>query len=333
MAFAALLLVSGACSHAPPPTPTQATAKGERRDEWLFALQSDLERIGSNDGFEGRVRVLHGGKQEIDRTFGDASCLPLAAGRRVLATVAVASLVEDGKLRFEDRLDRHLRALESGSLGQLTVADLLTDSAGLAITSGDTLGEQLDAAAKVPLQAAPGTRVDPADERPWLLVERLVTGVSGTAFDRFTLDRVLTRAGMSNTSLGPTQACPAATSGTTTLEDQFHLVDALRSGKLVSPAIRDALWMARLPLGPGSEMGYGFFVRTRGEQRAVGVSSFGPAPAFDLWLDPGGQDALVLLGRTPAKTAREIRTALGEFYALPPGPPHSSAPSRRSVAR
>jgi len=330
--LAGVLLSSVACSHAPPPTPTQQAAKGaEQREEWLLALRSDMERIGANDGFEGQVRVLHAGKVEIDRSYGDVSCLPLGVGRRVLATVAVAALVEAGKLGFEDRIDRHLSALGKTSLGKLSVADLLTDSAGLAVTTGDSVAEQLDAAAQVPLQAPPGTRVDPEDDRPWLLVERVVAEVSGTGFDRFAEERVVARAGMSGTSLAATSTCPRATLGTTTLEDQFRLVDALRSGKLVAPAIRDALFVPRLPLSPGSDVGYGFFIRTRGEERAVGISSFGPRPAFDLWLDPTGADALVLLGRTTAKTARGLRTALGEFYALPPGPPHSSSPSRRSV--
>ena len=41
---ATVLLVSGACSHAPPPT---ETAKVERRDDWLLALTSDLDRIAA----------------------------------------------------------------------------------------------------------------------------------------------------------------------------------------------------------------------------------------------------------------------------------------------
>ena len=331
-AVAGWLVVAGACSH-PPPTPAQAAKGVERREEWLGALQSDLERIGANDGFEGQVRVLHAGKPEIDRTYGNASCLPLGAGRRMLTTVAVAALVDDGKLGFEDRIDRRLTALEKSSLGKLSVADLLTDSAGMAVTAGDSVAERLDEAAKVPLQAPPGTRVDPDDERPWLLLERVVASVSATSFDKFVQDRVLGRAGMSATTLAATPACPEAKTGTTTLEDQFRLVEAIRSGKLFGPAIRDALFLPRLPLGPGSDVGYGFFVRTRGDERAVGISSYGTTTAYDLWLDSAGTDALVLLGRTQPKTARGIRTALGEFYALPPGPPHSSAPAHRSPGR
>ena len=63
---AALLLVGAGCSHAPPPT---QTVKNERHDDWVAALKSDLDRIAPNDGFEGRVRVMHAGTAEIDRTF------------------------------------------------------------------------------------------------------------------------------------------------------------------------------------------------------------------------------------------------------------------------
>ncbi len=334
---ATVLLVSGACSHAPPPT---ETAKVERRDDWLLALTSDLDRIAANDGFEGRVRVLHGGKPEVDRTFGDPVCLPLGAGRRLLAAVAVGLLVEGGKLAWEDRLEQRLPSTAATSFGPLTVANLLTDSAGLAPASqpvGERKGDELDwllkTAGKFPLRAAPGTLVDPADHRPWILVEGVVTQVSGQSFERFVQERITSPMGMTGSSLGETPACPGVAGGTTTLEDQFRFIDALRAGKVVSPQTRAALWEPRLPLGPGSEVGYGFFIRTRGDQRAVGVSTEGAATAYELWLDPAGTDALVLLGCSPAKSARAIRTALGEFYALPPRPQQASSPAKRPSAR
>ena len=330
------LLVCVGCSHAPPPSETK---KVERRDEWLLALKSDLELTAANDGFQGQVRVMHAGKPEVDRTFGDTSCLPLGPGRRLLATVAVGLLVQDGKMGWDDWVERKLPSAAGTSFSSLSVGNLLTDSAGMAMTTA--LGVQttdldglVDASAKVPLRAAPGTLIDPADERPWVLVERIVTQVSGEPFAQFVKDHVVTPAGMTGTSLDPNSGCPGGDRGTTTLEDQFRFIDALRSGKLVSPQIRAAMWQPRLPAGVGSEAAYGFFVRTRENQQAIGISAEGARPpAYELWLDPNGTDALVLLGRTEPKTARGIRTALGEFYALPPGPPHSTAPARKSVAR
>jgi CubicO group peptidase (beta-lactamase class C family) len=332
---AALLLVGAGCSHAPPPV--AETPKSERHADWVAALKSDLDRIAPNDGFEGQVRVMHAGTAEIDRTFGSATCLPLSVARRLLAAVAVGVLVDGGKLDWNDRLDRRLPSTAGTSFAPLSVANLLTQSAGLALDSGGASGLSLDGridlAAKSPLRAPPGTLVDPSDDRPWVLVERLVAQVSGEPFALFVEHRIASPAGMTGTSAGPTPACPDAALGTTTLEDQLHLIDALRAGKVVSSRIREELWRPRLPLTPGSEMAYGFLVRTNGDQRAVGLSAEGNAPAYELWLDPAGADALVLLGRTPAKTARGIRTALGEFYALPPAPPHSSAPTRRPPSR
>ena len=331
------LLVCAGCSHAPPPS--EAT-KVERHDEWLFALKSDLDRNAANDGFQGQVRVMHGGKPEIDRTYGDTACLPLGAGRRLLATVAVGLLVQEGKLGWEDRLERRLPAVAGTSFAPLTVANLLTDSGGLALAPAAKHEAQesdlewlVKSAGSAPLRSAPGTLVDPGDDRPWILVEALVAQVAGDSFEHFVAARIAGPVGMTGTSLEKRPACPDADRGTTTLDDQFRFIDALRTGKLVSPQTRAALWAPRLPLGPGSDVAYGFFLRTRENQQAVGVSGEGAVTAYELWLDPVGSDALVLLGRTPSKTARSMRTALGEFYALPPGPPHSSAPARRSVAR
>lgn len=331
------LFVWAGCSHAPPPA---ETTKVERRDDWLLALQSDLDRVAANDGFQGQVRVMHAGKPEIDRTFGDTACLPLGASRRLLATVAVGLLVEAGKLGWDDRLERRLPVAVGTSFAPVTIANLLTDSAGFAHASTDPrpagqgeLEWLLKDAGKAPLRAAPGTLVDPGDDRPWILVEAVVAQVSGDSFARFVATRITAPAGMAGTSLEKTPACPEADHGTTTLEDQFRFIEALRAGKLVSAETRAALWQSRLPLGPGSDVAYGFFVRTHDPQQAVGISGEGSGSAYELWLDPAGADALVLLGRTPAKTARGIRTALGEFYALPPGSPHSSSPARRSVAR
>ena len=73
-----------ACSH-PAPTVTPAE-KTEQREGWLVALRSDVERLAGADGFQGGVRAVHAGKVELDQQFGDARCLPLGLGRRVLAT-------------------------------------------------------------------------------------------------------------------------------------------------------------------------------------------------------------------------------------------------------
>src|SRR5262249_29909982 len=112
------LFVCVGCSHAPPPSEEK---KVERRDDWLLALKSDLELTASNDGFQGRVRVVHAGKAEVDRSFGDTSCLPLGPGRRLLATVAVGFLVQDGRLGWDDWVERRLPSAANTSFSALTL--------------------------------------------------------------------------------------------------------------------------------------------------------------------------------------------------------------------
>jgi CubicO group peptidase (beta-lactamase class C family) len=310
-----MLLVVG-CSHGGAP----ASGRPELREEWLTALQSDVRQIAANDGFQGAVRVVRAGKADIDDGFGDRTCLPLGSGRRLLSSVTVAALVDEGKLGFDDRVVRFLPQYERTSFEPLTVANLLTASSGLAPTTGATPADALAAAAKVRLGASPGTRIDTADERPWLLLDQVIVAASGRSLAEAVQERVLSPAGLAETSLGPTGACPAAGSGTSSVGDLIRLGEALRSGKLLRPATRDALWAGRLDMGPGLQRGLGFTIRGTETQQAVGFSAVGPVPALELWINPLNGDMLALIGRTDTRSAQHLRTALGEFFGLPPGP-------------
>jgi D-alanyl-D-alanine carboxypeptidase len=315
-AWAAGMLLAVGCAHGGAPA---ASGRPELREEWLTALQSDVGRIAANDGFQGAVRVVRAGKADIDDGFGERNCLPLGSGRRLLSTVAVAALVDEGKLRFDDRVVRFLPRYERTSFERLTVADLLTASSGLAPTTGATPADALAAAAKVPLGASPGTRIDTADERPWLLLDEVAAAASGRSFDEVVQERVLTPAGLAETSLGPTSACPAAGGGTSSVGDLLRLGEALRSGKLLRPATRDALWTGRIDMAPGLQRALGFTLRGTETQQAAGFSAVGPVPALELWINPANGDMLALIGRTDTRSAQHLRVALGEFFGLPPG--------------
>ena len=323
-----LCLLLAACSHpAPKVTAEQQT---ELRDSWLVALQSDVERLAGADGFQGTVRAVHAGKVELDRQFGDVRCLPIGYGRRVLATLAVASLVDEGKMHFDDRVTQVLPALRGTSFDALAVSDLLVNSANLAPTKGGTVEESLAAAARVPLLASPGTRTDPGDPRPWLLVEQVVAAAGGQPFATQVQERILQRAGTTATSAGPTADCPQASAGVTTALDQMRIADALRTGKLVQPATRDQLLRPRLELAPGIASGLGFTVRTGDNNgQAVGLGSSGTLSAYELWFDPGSGDTVALVGSSTAKAAQSVKAAVTEFFGLPPPPPHvGSSPTR-----
>jgi CubicO group peptidase (beta-lactamase class C family) len=314
--WAVWMFLAVGCSHGGAPA---ASGRPELREEWLTALQSDVRQIAANDGFQGAVRVVRAGKAEIDDAFGDGTCLPLGSGRRLLSSVTGAALVDEGKLRFDDRVVRFLPRYERTSFEPLTVANLLTASSGLAPTTGATPADALAAAARVPLGASPGTRIDTADQRPWLLLDEVIAAASGGSFAEAVQERVLTPAGLAETSLGPTGACPAADSGTSSVGDLLRLGDALRSGKLLRPATRDALWTGRIEMGPGLQRGLGFTLRGTEAQQAAGFSAVGPVPALELWINPANGDMLALIGRTDTRSAQHLRTALGEFFGLPPG--------------
>jgi CubicO group peptidase (beta-lactamase class C family) len=320
-------LLLAACSH--PAPKVSAEQQAELRDSWLVALQSDVERLAGADGFQGTVRAVHGGKVELDREFGDVRCLPLGYGRRVLATLAVASLVDEGKLHFDDRVTRVLPALRGTSIDALAVSDLLTNAANLASAKGASFEESLVAAEHLPLLASPGTRTDPGDPRPWLLVEQVVTAAGGQPFSTQVQERILQRAGTTRTSVGPTAECPQAAAGVTTALDQMRIADALRTGKLVQPRTRDELFRPRIEFAPGITAGLGFSVRTGDSGQAVGLGTSGALSAYELWFDPTSGDTVALVGSSTAKTAQSVKAAVTEFFALPPPPPRTtSSPNR-----
>jgi len=322
-----ICLLLAACSH-PAPKVT-AEQQSELRDSWLVALQSDVERLASADGFQGTVRAVHGGKVELDRQFGDIRCLPLGYGRRVLATLAVASLVDEGKLNFDDRVTRVLPALRGTSVDPLAVSDLLTNSANLAPAKGGSVEESLAAAEHVPLLASPGTRTDPGDPRPWLLVEQVVATAGGQPFATQVRERILQRAGTTGTSVEPTAECPQAGRGVTTALDQMRIADALRTGKLVRPGTRDELLRPRIELAPGNAAALGFSVRTGDNGQAVGLGTSGALSVYELWFDPTSGDTVALVGSSTAKAAQSVKAAVTEFFALPPPPPRmTSSPTR-----
>ncbi len=273
-----------------------------------------------------QVRVVHGGKVEIDRPFGDVPCLPLGRGAGSWRPSRWACWCDEGKLDFDDRLDRRLpsatRDVLRRALGGQSPHRLRRprrDHRATRSTTGWTRPGRSRSAPR------PARRVDPGDGRPWLLVERVVTQVRASPSRPSSSRGCVAPAGMTGTSLGPTRLRRQRGTGTTTLEDQFRLVDALRTGKLVLQPGH-----ARCALGATAPARAGL-------GRGLRASSSGPRQSSRRWVwrraAPRPPTSCGSIRRAPTrwcfsdaprrKTARGLRTALGEFYALPPGPPQA----------
>ncbi len=97
-----------------------------------------------------------------DRTVYDLASLT----KVVATTTALMLLVEDGKMELDAPVSRYLPEFDGGAKERVTIRDLLTHSSGLpawAEIRGGSPEEALGRAVRVPLQSAPGTRVEYSD--------------------------------------------------------------------------------------------------------------------------------------------------------------------------
>lgn len=88
-----------------------------------------------------QLAVARHGKLALYRSFGDATVdpsrpadertlFPLFSNTKVITAAAVWTLVEEGKLRFSDRIAEHVPGFEAHGKNDVTLAHLLTHQAG-----------------------------------------------------------------------------------------------------------------------------------------------------------------------------------------------------------
>ena len=168
------------------------------------------------------VLVGRHGKVVYRKAYGNRAVAPavepmtmdtifdLASLTKVVATAtSVMTLVEDGKIRLQDRVARHIPEFASGggARDQVTVEELLTHRAGLVADDPMALykgsGEEIfERKYRQPLVAAPGSKFLYSDVGFEVLGE-LVRKVSGLPLDEFAAKRVFEPLGMKETGFRP----------------------------------------------------------------------------------------------------------------------------------
>lgn len=140
----------------------------------------------------------------LDTVFDMASLTKVVA-----TTTSVMTLVEDGKVRLQDRVAKHIPEFASGggARDQVTVEQLLTHRAGLA--ADDPMALYVGSAKEIferkyrqPLASAPGARFVYSDVGFEVLGE-LVRRVSSLPLEEFARQRVFVPLGMKDTEFRP----------------------------------------------------------------------------------------------------------------------------------
>ncbi|NRF65818.1 beta-lactamase family protein [Aquincola sp. S2] len=182
--------------------------------ERLERLSGFLQRSTAPGGYMGVVALIaRDGRIVFQQAHGHrdlARSLPMQTDSifrirsmsKLIATVAVMMLVEEGRLGLDDPVARYLPAFARS----IAVRHLLTHTAGFALEGlagvdldgATSLREYADRVARVPLGAEPGTRFA-YDGVNTEVACRLVEVVAKEPFDRFVQQRILGPLGMVDT--------------------------------------------------------------------------------------------------------------------------------------
>ena len=186
----------------------------------LEAIDAAIERAIAAGKAPGAVVRLESGGAVYQKSFGLKSVKPEsvpmtddtifdgASLTKVIATTpAIMLLVERGKLRLDDKVNRWILGFEAHGKGAVTVRHLLTHTSGLrpglsSKPSWSGLAKAIDLAKAERLTAQPGTQFRYSDIN-FILLGEIVQLASGQLLDEFTSKHIYRRLGMRDTGFLP----------------------------------------------------------------------------------------------------------------------------------
>jgi CubicO group peptidase (beta-lactamase class C family) len=214
-----------ACGGETPPPPADPAAASAGKplpaEDWR-ALAEELQQRAAAGAFSGAVLVaardgkplLQQGYGMADRHQGIANTaetrFPIASLGKMLTAVAIAHLVEQGKLSFDDTIGTHLSGFLPQVAGRATVHQLLTQTSGMGDAAlmrrpdrpqpPHTLAGQLDRIVKAPLQFPPGSRFGYSNDG-FIVLGAILERVTGQRYADYVRQRIFRPAGMTATDI------------------------------------------------------------------------------------------------------------------------------------
>jgi CubicO group peptidase (beta-lactamase class C family) len=347
-------------SASPPPPPT---ASFPPRNAPLSAPKgaSLLDRVQAAaaqyaDGFSGAVIVAKNGEPIFAQTYGQAdraskrantldTPFNLASNNKMFTALVIAHLVEQGKLKWNDKVGKHLPKWPQKAVrDQVTIAHLLTHTSGLGLYWGeqhdkqrdslDTVSEYADLFRTEQPAAKPGESFTYSNNG-YVLLGLIAEKVAGKDYYQLVRELVYQPAGMTHSdhyrktdnrhgvAIGydgeaanaaelELRGSPAG-GGYASANDLLRFALALQAGKIIKPQTLAIMTQGVVPMGPSMRYGYGF-----------GVSADAPRHFGHLGGSPGAHSAIdiypasgivVIVLANSAKNAMEITQALNASVA------------------
>ncbi|QIG55361.1 beta-lactamase family protein [Altererythrobacter sp. BO-6] len=274
---------------------------GASQAEIAHLAGAALDQLARTTDFSGCLSISNGAttffdecRGLADRTFGvkadNATKFHIGSMNKMFTSVAIAQLVEAGKLQWETSLAEVMPEYpDQATASKITVWQLLRHTAGL----GDFFvpeffqnrenfvnpADYLDLIARQPVVFEPGADWSYSNAG-YVLLGRIVENVSGESYFDYIQRHVFAPAGMTASGFDsqediteklatgyfkegtfatawkanwmtlPFKGSPAG-GGYSTNEDLLKFASALQGGKLVRPATLDKMFDDSIPVGPG----------------------------------------------------------------------------------
>src|SRR5262245_7661866 len=306
--------------------------------EWLNGY---IDKLVAEDDLAGSLLVAQGDRVVVQRSFGfadsartrligPATRMNLGSGGKMFTALAVAQLVEAGRLRYTDTLARVLPAVATQPFARkVTLHHLLSHTSGIGEFWTDDYERHWRELRRLsdylPYILAAGTRFEPGaryeySNSNFLLLGLVLEAATGRSYDQVVGERIFGPLTMRDTGLfpfddrDPAQAqrlargtgrgwhqAPHGYRGSSaggalsTSGDMLRFARALCGGRIVSRPMLGSLTTSRTSGLPDSSMpyGYGFILDGKGPGRSFGHGGIAAGVNFELRYFPATDVTLI----------------------------------------
>ncbi len=186
----------------------------------IAEINQMVEKLSNEDRFSGTVLIANGDKILYQKATGFANLeskilnnietkFNLASMNKMFTSIAIAQLLEKGKLSYSDRAIKHLPTLPESVFGNITIEQLLTHTAGtcdfLRIPkfmdikdTAKTIAAYVGLGINEPLLFEPGARFEYSNYG-YILLGAIVERLSNMSYFDYVQKNIFDKAGMKNT--------------------------------------------------------------------------------------------------------------------------------------
>lgn len=213
--------IAACAGQTPPPNMAAASAGKPLPAEAWWAFADYLQQRAAAGEFSGTVLAVRHGKPLLHQGYGMAdrqrgiantaqTKFPIASMSKMFTGVAIAQLVEHGKLSFDDTIGNYVAGFPPQIAGKVTIHHLLTHTSGMgdaalmrrpdAPEPPHTLAGMMERIVTEPLQFQPGSRFDYSNDG-FIVLGAILEAVTRQDYADYIREHVFKRAGMTDTDI------------------------------------------------------------------------------------------------------------------------------------